>query len=121
MVLCGVVGFSSAAPAWLLLLWDKEKQRGWVAASGRVGVASRIIANSGDNGTVNTDGADGMGDKWTGLTSCNLRCACVLLRQFITMSVIAKINPLCSFGNYNYHFGVIYLLYNVDRAICSSF
>lgn len=29
-----------------------------------------------------------------------------------------KINSLCTFGNYNYHFGVIYLVYNTNMAIC---
>lgn len=30
----------------------------------------------------------------------------------------SKINSLCTFGNYNYHFGVIYLVYNMNMAIC---
>lgn len=29
----------------------------------------------------------------------------------------SKINSLCTFGNYNYHFGVIYLVYDTNVAI----
>jgi hypothetical protein len=30
----------------------------------------------------------------------------------------SKINSLCTFGNYNYHFGVIYLVDNMNMVIC---
>lgn len=87
-------------------------------------LAPKTVAIKSNNhlcNTVNVDGADGRGDKWQGGNQLQLEMCLYAAAQVYHDKCHSKINSLCIFGNYSYHLGVIYLLCNPDRALCSSF
>lgn len=61
-------------------------------------------------------GEDGTGDKWEGVNQLQLKMCLYAAAPVYHDKCHRKINSLCTFGNYNYHFGVIYLLYNTDKG-----
>lgn len=65
---------------------------------------------------ANVAGQDGTGDKWEGVTQLQLKMCLYAAGPVYHDKCHREINSLCTFGNYNYHFGVIYFLYNTDKG-----